>query len=94
ARDRLETATRLRVAAVKRKWAGLRCFVADRRPVLGPDPAIPGLHWAAALGGYGIMTSPATGRIVAAGVRGEDLPADLIAAGFAWTDFSPARLSR
>jgi D-arginine dehydrogenase len=92
--DRLETATRLRVAAVKRKWAGLRCFVADRRPVLGPDPAIPGFHWAAALGGYGIMTSPATGRIVAAGVRGEDLPADLIAAGFAWADFSPARLSR
>lgn len=92
--DRLETATRLRVAAVKRKWAGLRCFVADRRPVLGPDPAIPGFHWAAALGGYGIMTSPATGRIVAAGVRGEELPADLVAAGLAWPEFSPARLAQ
>jgi glycine/D-amino acid oxidase-like deaminating enzyme len=45
------------------------------------------------LGGYGIMTSPATGRIVAAGVRGEELPADLAAAGFAWPDFSPARLA-
>ena len=90
--DRLEAATRLRVSSVKRKWAGLRCFVADRRPVLGPDPAVPGFHWAAALGGYGIMTSPATGRIVAAGVRGEDLPADLAAVGFAWRDFSPARL--
>ncbi len=90
--DRLETATRLRVASVKRKWAGLRCFVSDRRPVLGPDPHVPGFHWAAALGGYGIMTSPATGRIVAAGVQGEELPADLAAAGFAWSDFSPARL--
>jgi len=44
------------------------------------------------LGGYGIMTSPATGRIVAAGVRGEELPADLVAAGLAWSEFSPARL--
>jgi len=90
---RIEAATRLRVASVKRKWAGLRCFVADRRPVLGPDPAVPGFHWAAALGGYGIMTSPATGRIVAAGVRGEEIPAELVAAGLAWRDFSPARLA-
>jgi D-arginine dehydrogenase len=90
---RVETATRLRVARIRRKWAGLRCFVADKCPVLGPDDALPGFHWAAAPGGYGIMTSPAVGRTVAAGVRGEDLPADIAACGVAWADVSCKRLA-
>jgi D-arginine dehydrogenase len=89
---RLEAATTLRIGRIKRKWAGLRCFVADKTPVLGPDPAIPGFDWAAAPGGYGIMTSPAVGRIVAAFVRGEDMPADIAATGARAADFSAARL--
>jgi glycine/D-amino acid oxidase-like deaminating enzyme len=43
----------------------LRTFSADRRPVLGPDPRVPGLFYAAALGGHGVTTASVIGEIVA-----------------------------
>lgn len=49
-------------------WAGVRTFAPDQRFVLGADSRLPGLHWAAGLGGHGITCSPAVGRIVAEGV--------------------------
>jgi len=55
-------------------WTGLRTFAPDRRPVLGPDPHMPGLHWAAGLGGFGVTCSFAVGECVAAWLRGESLP--------------------
>ena len=91
--ERIEAASALRIGRVKRKWAGLRCFVADKVPVLGPDPRAENFHWAAGVGGYGIMTSPAVGRIVAAGVCGQDLPDDIAAAGLGWADFGARRLA-
>jgi D-arginine dehydrogenase len=51
-------------------WAGLRTFAPDRNPVLGADPAAPGLWWLAGQGGYGIQTAPALARLVAAAVTG------------------------
>ncbi|HZF17137.1 MAG TPA: FAD-binding oxidoreductase [Steroidobacteraceae bacterium] len=63
--DRLERATTLKVDRIHRKWAGLRSFVDDGDPVIGEDPAAPGFFWAAALGGYGVMTSPAVGALCA-----------------------------
>lgn len=70
--------------ALVRGWACLRTFAADERFVIGNDPQIHGFVWAAALGGHGMTTSAAVGRLAAAAVLGER-PNEL-----AW--FSPARL--
>jgi len=51
-------------------WTGLRTFAGDRRPVLGPDPEVPGLHWATALGGFGVTCAFAAGELVADLIRG------------------------
>lgn len=77
AMDRLERATTLRPQRVLNRWAGLRVFVPDRSPLIGPDPQQPGLHWCAALGGYGIQTAPAVGALCAAQVTGTALPAEM-----------------
>lgn len=55
-------------------WTGLRTFAPDRRPVLGPDAARPGLWWAAGLGGYGVTCSLGVGEAVAAWLRGLEVP--------------------
>lgn len=57
--DRLENVVDWPIAAVERKWAGLRTFAPDRLPVIGADPLVPGFFWLAGQGGYGIMTAPA-----------------------------------
>ncbi|MCM0020270.1 MAG: FAD-binding oxidoreductase, partial [Tagaea sp.] len=88
---RIEEATSLRIGRIKRKWAGLRSFVADRRPVVGRDPAEPSFMWLAAPGGYGIMTSPALGELCAALVLDRDLPAHLARHGVDPAALSPAR---
>ena len=64
---RLEEWTQIEVERVLRKWAGLRSFVADGVPVLGAEHEreCPNFFWAAALGGYGVQTSPAVGMLIA-----------------------------
>ncbi len=89
--DRLERATVLRVSHVFRRWAGLRSFVADRTPVVGPDPACDGLVWLAAQGGYGIQLAPALARACRALCVGDPLPADLAALGLDAGDLDPRR---
>lgn len=66
------------------RWAGLRPVTEDALPVLGPDPLLDGLSYAAGYGRNGILLAPAAGRAVAElaleqGDRG------------AWEAFSPAR---
>ncbi len=51
--------------AVKMSWTGQRVFAADRRFVVGFDPRHPQLFHVAALGGHGMTTSYAVGRIAA-----------------------------
>jgi len=63
--DRFEQVVDWRVVAVEHKWAGLRSFAPDRKPVYGFDPACQGLFWFAGQGGYGIQTSPAAARLAA-----------------------------
>lgn len=96
--DRLETATSLQVWQVRRKWAGLRSFVADKTPVVGFAPDAQGFFWLAGQGGYGIQTAPAMGELAAALVRGLPVPPamaalgvrqELLAAGRFWV--CPAR---
>jgi D-arginine dehydrogenase len=89
--DRLERATTLRVNHVRHRWAGLRSFVADRTPVIGPDPACDGLVWLAAQGGYGIQLAPALARACRALTVGEGLPSDLVALGLVAGDLGPRR---
>jgi D-arginine dehydrogenase len=75
-----------RVEAVERKWAGLRSFAPDRRPVYGFDPGDGAFFWFAGQGGFGIQTAPAAARLGAQLVLGrprdamtERLDADLYA---------------
>jgi len=89
--DRIESATTLRIDQPRSAWAGLRSFVADGEPVLGFDPAARGFFWAAALGGYGIQTAPAVGRLCAAWRRGEPIDAECAAQGLVLAQVAPAR---
>jgi D-arginine dehydrogenase len=50
---------------IRREWACLRTFTADRRPVIGPDPDLPGLFHVGGLGGFGMTTSAAVGELAA-----------------------------
>lgn len=78
---RIEAATTMTIRRPRATWAGLRSFVADGEPVLGFDPQVPGFFWAAALGGYGIQSSPGMGALCASLLQGAPLPAALAAEG-------------
>ena len=64
--DRFEGVVDWRVAAVERRWAGLRSFAPDRAPVYGFDAHAPGFFWCAGQGGFGIQTAPAAAALAAA----------------------------
>jgi D-arginine dehydrogenase len=87
--DRYETVTRHRAPRISRRWAGLRCFVADHHPVVGRDPAAPEFVWLAGQGGAGIMTAPALAQIAAGLILDGRVPAEL---GLAAAALGPARL--
>jgi D-arginine dehydrogenase len=89
---RLEAIAAIEVKRVVRKWAGLRSFVRDKTPVVGPAPEAPGFVWLAGQGGFGIMTSPAMGRVATAFALGEALPADAAAFGLKAEHLLPGRL--
>jgi len=72
-------------ARVVSAWACLRTFARDERFVIGRDPELDGFVWVAALGGHGMTTSAAVGRLGAAAVLGEDSEE--------LRQFSPARLT-
>lgn len=78
---RFELLTGMEVRRVLHRWAGLRVFVPDRLPVIGFDGRAPNFFWCAALGGFGIQTAPAVGRLASALVTRTCLPADLLASG-------------
>ena len=89
--DRIETATTLQIRQVRRNWAGLRSFVADKSPVVGFAPDAPGFFWLAGQGGYGIQTAPAMGELTAALVRGLPVPTAMAALGVSAEDVSAGR---
>lgn len=91
--DRIETAARFSVGRIDHRWAGLRSFVDDRSIVIGEAAGAPGFVWLAAQGGYGIMTSPAAGRIAAAAALGEPFPTDVEDLGVSAADVGPGRLA-
>jgi D-arginine dehydrogenase len=70
-------------APARRAWAALRTFAADERPLVGWDPDVGGLAWAAALGGHGMTCGLELGRLAAGVVLGSS---DELA-----REFDPAR---
>ena len=48
---------------LRKSWACLRTFATDRRPMIGPDPEVPGLYHVSGLGGFGMGASAAVGEL-------------------------------
>ncbi len=90
--DRFESVVDWPVAAVERKWAGLRSFAPDRLPVYGFDPRAPGFFWFAGQGGFGIQTAPAAALLASAMLLGEPAPGPVSAVDE--TLYAPDRLIR
>nr|MBC8240121.1 FAD-binding oxidoreductase [Alphaproteobacteria bacterium] len=91
--DRLQTATTLEIGRIIRSWAGLRSFVADKTPVVGFDPKVPGFFWLAGQGGFRIQTTPPMGRAVAGLVSGNAFAARPHQVGGIGAALAPPRLS-
>ena len=87
--DRFEQVVDWRVAAVERKWAGLRSFAPDRLPVYGFDPRREGFFWFAGQGGFGIQTAPAAARLGAQLLLG--LPKDAMTESIDAGVYAPGR---
>jgi D-arginine dehydrogenase len=92
--ERLTERTTIEVRHIERKWAGLRCFVADKTPVCGFDPLADGFFWLAGQGGYGIQTAEGLARCTAALVTDGWLPDNLVGLGLDPATVSPARFRR
>ena len=88
--DRFQAVVDWRIAAIERKWAGLRSFAPDRLPVYGWDPAREGFFWFAGQGGYGIQTAPAAARLGAQLLLGR--ARDGMTAALDASLYGPARL--
>ena len=68
-------------------WAGLRPWLPDNRPAIGPSEAVPGVWLATGHEGAGVALGPVTGRLVAQLYTGEPPLADP-------APFQPDRFSR
>lgn len=89
--DRFQQAVTFEITRVEHTWGGLRSFAADGNPVVGFDSKLEGFFWLVGQGGYGIQTAPALSRTAAALVRGEPVPADVLAEGYNPAHLSPQR---
>lgn len=90
--DRFQQVTDWQIAAVERRWAGLRSFAPDRLPVYGFDPEAAGYFWFAGQGGFGIQTAPAAARLAAQVLTGQG--ADAMTAGIDPKAYAPGRFAR
>ena len=90
--ERIEAATTMEIRHVSATWAGLRSFVADRRPAVGADPDLEDFFWVAGQGGFGIMTSPAISRAIEGLIVEGRLPAEMDAFGVTSAALDPVRL--
>lgn len=84
---------RLGRARVVRTWACLRTFAPDRRPVIGSDARLFGLHWLTALGGFGMSTGLGAAELLADAVFDERQAPALSPERFRWAATPAARPS-
>lgn len=89
--DRFQQVTDWRIAAVERRWAGLRSFAPDRMPVYGSDTEAEGFFWFAGQGGFGIQTAPAAARLGAQLLLGQG--ADAMTAQIDPSAYCPSRFA-
>ena len=89
--DRLQHVLDWRIEAVEHKWAGLRSFAPDRRPVYGYDAEVQDFFWFAGQGGYGIQTAPAAARLGAQLLTGA--PRDAMTRALDVKLYEPARFA-
>jgi glycine/D-amino acid oxidase-like deaminating enzyme len=68
------------------EWAGLRPWLPDHLPAIGPSAAVPGLWVATGHEGAGVAVGPVTGRVLAQAYCGEPVLVDL-------SPFSPDRFA-
>lgn len=87
---RVEQRTIVKVERIHSKWAGLRTFAPDRRPVAGFAPGADGFFWLAGQGGFGLQTSPAMAAIVASLIAGTPWPVPGVSA----EELGPARFGQ
>jgi D-arginine dehydrogenase len=89
--EMLHETTTLSVRSVRRAWAGLRTFAADRVPVVGWAGDQPTFCWLVGQGGAGVKTAPAMAAAVAAIVGERDWPAELTSLGVTAASLAPDR---
>jgi len=77
----------LRALPVARAWSGLRPWLPDHLPAIGPSRAVDGLWAATGHEGAGVALGPITGRLVAQALCGEATDVDL-------APFDPDRFAR
>ena len=78
---------RLATLPVAAAWAGLRPWLPDRLPAIGPSRAVPGVWLATGHEGAGVALGPVTGRLIAQLYAGEPPLVDP-------APFDPDRFSR
>ena len=89
AAHRVEERTTMDVRRVVHKWAGLRTFAPDGRPVAGFAPDSEGFFWLAGQGGFGLQTSPMMAEAAASLIAGTPWPLGGISA----SELSPGRFA-
>ena len=77
----------MQVRRIVRKWAGLRTFAADGKPVAGFDERAEGFFWLAGQGGFGLQTSPTMAEAVTSLIAGTGWPLSEVSA----EELSPGR---
>lgn len=87
AAHRIEERTTMQVKRVFHRWAGLRTFAPDRRPVAGFAADAPGFFWLVGQGGFGLQTSPMMAAITNSLVAGAPWPLEGVTA----EELSPIR---
>jgi D-arginine dehydrogenase len=90
AAHRVEERTTMEVKRIVHKWAGLRTFAPDRRPVAGFASDADGFFWLAGQGGSGLQTSPAMAAIAVSLIVGASWPVADVRA----KDLTPDRFLR
>jgi len=89
AAHRVEERTTMEVRRIVHKWAGLRTFAPDRKPIAGFAPDAQGFFWLVGQGGFGLQTSPVMARVAESLIAGSTWPlADVTA-----KELDPARLA-
>lgn len=90
AAHRIEERTTMTVERIHSRWAGLRTFSPDRRPVAGFVPDADGFFWLAGQGGFGLQTSPMMAAAAESRIAGTPWPVRQVSAA----ELSPARFLR